>query len=517
MAEEKAPSKNAEAKQAEETEATDEEKAAEDTGQSSDGSAFEVPDAPEVAPTTKYNLELAEHDKREPMMHGMHRTVMIALLAVVIAILGVVLVWFTHEDPVSQDSNEDVVPIIDVQPLGAAATFIEGVAEFHSGDENWTEIDGSVNLAEGYTVRTGSNSRLVITLDDGSAVRLNSDSMATLQTLNSQSVGIINGAGEIYTRVVTSDSRTFSVIVNGDSYDAMGTAYKTSNTADIKGVDVYQSNVKAGNTTVAEGEAYFTQHTDQKKQGTVSKINLDSLKNDEFLKWNAELDKQDVDFADKLGVLEGIDGDENDKKGEKPDTSPAPRGIVASAVKTTSGIKVAWTVSELNTDDGFKVVYSKKSDVPVYGTDASHLVSSKDARSAFLELTDGKKYYVRVCVYRPDQSTCTDYSNRVTVRAPIVEKDPVLSGDINASLSGKTLNWTLDGGTAPYGYEVVFNTSGNPVYPNHNPTYTGDTSKDLSKLELSSGTYHFRVCKWTNGTQDESCVDYSNDVEYVVP
>ena len=494
-----------------------EEQPKEDVNKESE-SAFEVPDAPDVQQTDKYTLPL-NNDKKESSMHGMGKTMLIAGIAVLIAILGVGLVWLTHDDPVADEESAQE-QVEQVAPLGAAATFIEGVAEMHSGDENWTEIESSVTLNEGDTVRTGSSSRLVITIDDGSAVRLNSNSEATLTTMNSQTVLVENQSGEVYTRVVASDSREFNVSVGNDSYTALGTAYKTSNTPELKGVDVYHSSVQSGDVMVEEGKAYFTEHPDKKKENTVSDINLDGLKDDEFLKWNAELDKGETDFADKLGVLEGIDKEDEDNEDEQPSTDPSPSpssGITASASKTNSGVKVTWDVSGINTSDGFKVVYDKSSSAPLYGTHASHYVGGSDARSAFVELTDGKTYNVRVCAYRPDQGSCDSYSNTVQVTAPVVQKEPVVGGAVSAELNGDVLSWTF-AGTAPHGFKIVANSAGSPTYPNDSVSFTSSTSKDLSKVsDLTSGTWKIRVCKWTNNTQAQQCVNYSNEVSYVVP
>jgi hypothetical protein len=79
------------------------------------------------------------------------------------------------------------------------------------------------------------------------------------------------------------------------------------------------------------------------------------------------------------------------------------------------------------------------------------------------------------------------------------------------------LSWTF-GGTAPYGFKIAYNTTGSPVYPGDSAVYSDKAAINLSALSLSSGsTYYIKVCKYTDGSQDQKCVDYSNQIIYTKP
>ncbi len=404
---------------------------------------------------------------------------------------------------------------------GAELAYFDGSVEYQSAAKR-QKVTRSVSLKQGDSVFTGDASRAIIALDDGSAVRLDQNSTVTLTTLTTTSVVITNKVGTVYSRVTPSKTRTFEISINGQTYTALGTAFKTINDPTTEGVAVYHSKVSVkGKPTVEEGQAYYRKTTDTSKLDVVSQLDTNALKSDTFLKWNKAEDEKEPAFADKLGTLKDIDV-------PMPAPAPAPApvtkpvatapsvGITASGVKVDGGIKVTWTPTGIDTKNGFKVAYSKSSTTPSYGTDSAKFVEGS-ARSVTLEIKDGKTWHVRVCRYDGD-GKCSFYSNTVSVTAPYVEPAKVTSGSLSASLSGGTLNWTFTG-SAPYGYKVVWNTSGTPTYP---PTGTNSGAKLVSGNSLSlaehissPGTYKVRVCAYTNGTDPTACLYYSTEVTFV--
>ena len=304
---------------------------------------------------------------------------------------------------------------------------------------------------------------------------------------------------------------------------AKGTAFRTMSTADSKGVEVFQSAVSVKDTDVPEGKAYFTKHSDAAKTGAVSDIDLNSLKNDEFIKWNAGLDKEINEAKDKLGVLVDIDKPaEAQKPAEtpstsKPSTSDQQNGIVLSGKLSDYTGKFTWKVTGVDTSSGFKLVRSTSTQKPVYPGDDYRYFSDPAARSAVWDMDGGKTYYVRICAYRG--GSCDSYSNTVTLTTPAKQDDSLSSdelqpGSVSLTLSGTALSWSITG-TAPYGFKVVAATHTNPEYPTDGYKYYGyDKSYDLSAAGLESGkTYYVRVCKYTGG----GCTDYSNQVTYTKP
>lgn len=441
-----------------------------------------------------------------------------ALAAVLVVTLGVSLyMYFKMTAPESTTSSSTTS---QVAKMGAAITYAQGTVEYaRSGD--WQAADGDLELSEGDKIRTGDESRVVVTFDDGSAIRLDAQSEVTILSLAVTNIAVENTRGNVYSRVTASDSRAFDVEVSDTTYTALGTAFMTTKSDTVEGVEVYQSKVSVGETTVNEGQSYFVKNPDEAKQTKLAQIDLEGLKSNTFLKWNKAEDAKDVNFADKLGVLKDID---------TPVATPAPAvtttptttqeataGIVLKGEKTSDGIQLSWTVTGLNTKNGFKVAYSKTTTTPSYGTDSAKFVDGT-ARSVKLALKDGKTWHIRICRYDGD-GKCSYYSNSVSVTAPYEEVAKVTTGSTTVALNEATLSWTFTG-TAPYGFKVVWNTSGAPTYPTSGSNAGAQYMPSGGSLNLgdaisSPGTYKVRACKYTNGTEASACVDYSNEITYV--
>lgn len=188
--------------------------------------------------------------------------------------------------------------------------------------------------------------------------------------------------------------------------------------------------------------------------------------------------------------------------------------ISLSGKTTSSGVSLSWSVNNLGSFDGFKVVKSTEAN-PVYpGSDYQYL-SNKDSRSYSWAISSGSKYHFRVCQYAGGK--CVLYSNDIYLDTP--EKsdgDGEYASSVSLSLSEeggkKYLKWSISGGSAPKGYKVVKAKDKNPKYP-EDGYYQYISDEDTKKVKLegfdSGDNYHFRVCIYKGG----SCGTYSNDVE----
>jgi len=386
----------------------------------------------------------------------------IAGLAVGFSLLAVGTLGFTLTGSNNTQVSTSSQPTPEL--LGAVISLIDGNAQVSSDGLTWTDaIDRGV-LSQGDFLRTDPASRLIITLDDGSIVRLNESSKVQLVSLDASNVEINNNVGEVYTRVVASD-RIFSVNVEGTNYTALGTAFKTINKENDKGVKVYHSAVKVGDVdaNITEGKQFFKKHSNPALLGIMTDVSIDEMKSDSFVLWNFEQDKQEQEFKDKLGYLNKISE-------QAPVTDPAPAGngvgIKLNATKTDKGVVLKWTLSGVNSKDGFKIVRSKKSTTPTYGKDESNFVGA-DARSYTWKLGEGGIYNYRVCVFRPSESSCSNYSNAVKVETAEALPEAPVQGVVNLTLNGLVASWT-DTGTSPNGWKLVVATSPSPIYGGNN-------------------------------------------------
>lgn len=413
--------------------------------------------------------------------------------------------------------GDEQAPVANQQTqvkLGVVTTLIDGSATYKTGGGEWQELTANTALAEGDWVSTGTASRIVLTFDDGSAFRLDESTTVGLISLDPQDVKLDQALGTAYSRVVASD-RKFTVSVDGTSFAALGTAFTTINLDTEKGVQVLQSSVKADGVdeAVSEGKQYFKKHSDPTLVDKTTDISLDQVKSDAFMLWNLEQDEQDIKFRDKLGFLGKVKESIPDED-EQPASTNA---IQLSARNNDKGTVLSWSVSGIDFNDGFKVVRSSKSDTPTFGRDDSKLVKSSSRSLTWKGDQHKKEYWYRVCAYRPDQKTCTSYSNAVKIASVFVQPVKVTRGKMNLTENSGLLTWNYTG-KAVYGYKVVVASNAKPTYPEDGYVYYGkETSYALNLADKPDGTYYVRVCAYTNGSEAEKCVDYSDDLIITKP
>jgi len=407
----------------------------------------------------------------------------------------------------------------------AEVSLVSGNVEKSSTTGSWVELKNSESIKQGDLVRINGVGKAVITLDDGSAIRLSDNSRIKLASLDPKNIQIINEKGEIYTRVVKAD-RPFIVKVDDESYKAMGTAYKTVNLDKEKGVFVYESKVQAvvQNIEIAAGKKYYKNNTvNGSLAGKVTDISTDEVSKDTFVQWNKEQDLKSDEFKKYMGVLETKTTTKETTavtvKTETPavtvaepkETAPTPEPVAAKITLTASanasGVELHWTASGISTANGFKIVKST-SENPVYPGDSYIYLSSSTSNNYSWNITDGVTYYFRVCQYTGDG--CGTYSNNVKVKAPHVEEGTVTS--LVLSGTGKNVNWTV-AGYSDLGFKVVWSKTAAPTYPTRaTDTYHYLSSPATRSDELTTfdgaGTYHVRVCEYLGG----SCGVYSNEI-----
>ncbi len=439
--------------------------------------------------------------------------VSVAVLLVVAMAAAYFVVAGGKDEPVATTTQKKAVVL-----LGAEASVVDGLAEVSKDGKKWTVLKAGDTVVVGQTVRTAADGRVVIAIDDGSAVRVNNSSVVKVVSLQTKNIRFSNESGELYARVVPSD-RTFVVAVKDETYTAKGTAYKTINREQTQGVEVYHSAVAVGvvKTDVAEGKRYYQVNPDAALVKKTTDIPADQLTTDAFLAWNLEQDKKATEYADKLGYLTTLE----QKRLEAAQKAAAPKpvatapvstaGIKLTATKTDTGVKLNWTLSGVTAEKGFKIVMGKSAN-PTFGVDSATYVSSSTERSYTWTLKDGKTYNFRVCTYTGDG--CTNYSNNASATAPKYESSyPTPSGSLSLTQVGnKNVEWTLNG-SAPNGYKLVWSTSPSPVYPGSSAAYYDKGASNGAIGASADGTYYVRVCMYTGS----GCINYSNQITVTLP
>lgn len=446
-----------------------------------------------------------------PAKPSRKKRLVIAIVVAAVLIVGGFAAWFLTRNTDTYSDSVVTKQSTQVKLLGVAPSLVEGSVEYMTNGKTWQPLTTTVSLKQGDSVKTGVDGRVVLAIDDGSAVRLNHNSQVKLTNMAAATIRVENVSGELYSRVVPSTTRTFSVLAASNSYVAQGTAYCVTNTVDKQGVEVYHSSVKVAKETVTEGNRYYVKSAQKDQENKVVAIDLAQMKQNDFLKWNTEQDKKVAEYASKLGVLAEFDKPATTTPTTTPTTPTVANGIVLSGSVADYTAKMTWSVTNVDTSKGFKVVYSTETTTPVYpGNDYSYIESST-ARSASVDPSSGGTYHFRVCAYRG--GSCDTYSNTVTLvipTKPAVVEESIVPGALTLTVSGSTASWTV-GGTAPKGFKVVASTTKtDPQYPADGyKAYTQETSVNLSTI-LSAGTWNVRVCKYTGS----GCTDYSNTIVY---
>lgn len=449
---------------------------------------------------------VASSEKKRFQLRFGRRAIFASVLGLAL-VGGAIFTWYGLYSGTSDSSEKSQTETVPVKNLmGAEFSIVDGLVQISPDNKAWVDAAAGDQVAEGSYIRSLADGRAVIALDDGSAIRINNDSIVRVADLDVTNIVVDNESGEVYTRLVESE-RQFSVIVDDETFVSLGTAYKTINTAEKQGVEVYESKVKLtkNDLEVSEGKYFYTKSSDAGQEKKLSDIPVDQVKQDVFLAWNYEQDKNDAEFKDKLGYLTKID--EQAPAEPEPVQQATPAGIYLKGVQYDKGVKLTWSVTGLSASYGFKVVKGLSAN-PTYGKDSAEF-SKAGSSSLYWQIKDGKTYHFRVCVYTGEG--CTNYSNDVTVTAPVYA-DPEPSGTLSlVHKGGSEFKWLLDG-SAPNGYKLVWSVESAPTYPEDNARFYGADAYS-GAIETDPGTYHVRVCMYQSG----SCVNYSNELEVTIP
>lgn len=435
---------------------------------------------------------------------------LIALVAIFVALAATGVAFF-----MMNRSNDPVDTIANQQPtekMTATASAVEGTVELKRGEEDWKELIEDSELQNEDQIRTKADSRAAITFGEDSVVRLSGSSRVTIKSLANERIVIADDAGIIYARVAQSKDRTFAISISDELVTAKGTAFKTFNTIDTKGVEVYHGTVGVKDTEVKQGESFYIESPDAAKKSKVMPIDIEQLKNDEFIAWCIGQDKDSELFKDDLGFLGDFDGPElsidSPKDGDVITVSES-SNIGASSIKgkTEKNAKV----SVITKNAGGSAV---EASVDAVGGFDSGLVSAPIGKVTY-EVTardaNGNKTVKTVTVEYKVAAAPTP--------TPVTSDSPVTIQSTSYVGGGIKVNWQVkEGADISGGFRIVWDTDSKPTFPEDDSEYLGYDSRiyviPANKVE-DEKTYHIRVCTLAEGVCSEA--SYSNDVTAVAP
>lgn len=383
-----------------------------------------------------------------------------------------------------------------VASLKAVSAYVEGTIEYvRLGSTG--NLPQNFDLQEGDMIKTGDNGKAILSLDDGSVLRLNNNTEVELTSLHPNSIVITNKKGEVYSRIADLE-RSFEVKIDEYSMKSLGTAYLTKNMDSEKGVEVFESSVefkKADESkTIEQGKEYYFVK-DGKENNEIGELNLDDLKEDEFVVWNRSEDLKLEDFKNKMGFLQNIDGVMLEISTPKNEATTEDSEILVEG-KTDTDAKVYINDTEVtNTDGKFSQKIALEMGENKINVRAENSLGHKNEKS--LKVTRRERAQEQ-----------NQESNQQQQQGASIS----LSG--SATDDGINFSWTVTGVDISQGFKLVKSESASPVYPGNDYQYLSDNATRSYKWSIQDGkTYHFRVCQYLGG----SCGVYSNNITVTAP
>jgi FecR-like protein len=440
--------------------------------------------------------------------------------------------------------------------LAGALVIKDGVVEKKDGFINWVALAKGATIKQGDVIRTGENSRAVIELDDGSAVRLDENTEVSFSSLSDEVIFITQYEGQAYHRVHPG-SLVYNVKSLGVIMTALGTAFNVATDSELEEteVSVYESSVEV---MIKDGEDVVKEEVEEGEKATVNKDDKDEIEvekladaeGDDFYAWNQELNGEEVPEEEvKLAMAEEEDQEKEEKvevkteevkeevkeeeKQEEKKEEPKVYGSLSLHAEAGDGkATLNWDLDG-EAPYGYKLCMSESQANPTYpvksGDKMQYFSSSGTKSYTWTGLDGGKTYHFRVGAYNGSGGVVY-YSGNVTATpwgGGTEEKDEEekttddgkdwvdsLSLEVVDQGEGKVkAEWSISGGNVYSGFKICYGEDANPTYPADNCTYksTGSSSHEWT-LQIGK-TYHFRVGAYRgNGVAEP----YSNDVELTV-
>lgn len=402
--------------------------------------------------------------------------------------------------------------IKDNSKLRGELAYKEGLVAAKGADGKWIEAETSLLIEEGMSLRVEGTGKAVINLDDGSAVRLNDSSIVTFSSLDPNHIQITNEQGEVYTRVMPGDNKVFDVTVGDQTYQALGTAYKTVCYDDVKGVEVYESKVKilgltTDNTIIVEqGNKYFVVNLNAPDMAsTILEIDPASIKEDSFVMWNKDLDEQIAEFKNKLGVLFDVQAPflfiatpENDQKVYSP-------SLLISGT-TEVGAKVFVNGVEVTNNAG-----SFSYEMTLTQGENIIKIKSVDSSGNYIEKTIEVEYSLE---QEEEHEEDDDDKPEPTQAKPApTNTTPSINLWSEPDDDAIKLKWEIKNLDTSNGLKIVIATTPNPSYPTNTAKWIDGSKREFEWKGTDGKTYYFRVCRYINS----GCDVYSNNLQATAP
>ncbi|MFA5052095.1 MAG: FecR domain-containing protein [Patescibacteria group bacterium] len=233
------------------------------------------------------------------------------------------------DSPSGSDEKKTDITQEDVVALAATLAYQQGDVQVKVNDSDWQAVETDTVFHVGDSIKTGTDSKAIIELENGDVVRLGYDTEIFLTSMNQDAVTVTQIAGASYNRVAKNQDRVYEVKTGTASVEALGTAFDVLMGPSAIDVNVVESTVKVVTTqneqAVTEGESATLDASGENVE--VKNMDKNKLTN-EWYTWNKE---EDSKKTEQLGVLSEYAGPEITV------TSPAEGASIAEGQVTVAG------------------------------------------------------------------------------------------------------------------------------------------------------------------------------------
>lgn len=317
-----------------------------------------------------------------------------------------------------------------VEPeLGLYVSGQEGIVSFSKDGDVWGHGKNGMLLKEGYYLRTGKDSKAILSTPLGSVLRLNEETEIKIAQLSLRDILLNQYSGRTYHLVNKAQEGVYQVRALNHTIKAVGTVFDVSVNKKVNRINtkVLESKI---NMAINVGEIIEIQKIGKDKEITVdpasdniiaiADINQEYI-NSEWFNWNKEEDKK-----------YGFELDAEDEIGEEVTENTITKTVTSTPTKTVSipkttytggckpfltakkasaynAIQLNWSICTNDDFQFYKLVRSTLNSSPSYPNDSAVTSSSNRSYSSFLDKTvaPARTYYYRVCVVqRLNKVTC---------------------------------------------------------------------------------------------------------------
>ena len=389
--------------------------------------------------------------------------------------------------------------------LSATLAQSEGTVEIYktddTGNQAWVRVDNLSSLKQGDSLRTKTGAKALVTIEDGSVIRLNENTEITLTSLKSTLVIVTQTTGETYHRVDINPTRQYLVITGDVEIKALGTIFN------VKTISPEETEVKVIKNSVEVVSADQSQLTQAASGEKVTAVSAETgntqvksiIRGEEFdTPWFAYLVTEELKDVTDLGIF-------TSEKAPALEITQPTNGLtttdstvsIKGATSLNATVKVNDVVVAINGGVFEKVV---------------DLVVGSNQFTVKAYAPSGAKTVVSLTVNRTNPGPIPTGTPTPT---PI--RDFTITSVSSPKAGQATVNWKFEGYDLGKGFKVTFSKNSNPEYPTRDSDFATlvDNSARTVTFEgaglTEGGTFHVRVCRYIEITTGSYCDLYTAD------